>query len=110
MRIFVAGPYSGTVEEAHTNVRAAMAEATELMHRGHEPFVPHLSHYWHLQMVDEGAPCSYERWMRWTCAWLRQCEALFFLGSSPGADRERALAEELGLPIYTSLKEVPNAR
>lgn len=109
MRIFVAGPYSGTVEEAHKNVCWAMTIATELLHRGHEPFVPHLSHFWHLAQVEEEATCSYERWMQWTLTWLARCDALFYLGPSPGADRELARAIELKLPIYRSLAEVPDA-
>jgi NAD-dependent oxidoreductase involved in siderophore biosynthesis len=40
-------------------------------------------------------------------AHLECCEALLLLGPSPGANVERAWAERLGLPIYTSVEEVP---
>ena len=109
MRIFVCGPYTGpSAEQAHLNVCRAMTIATELMHRGHEPFLPHLSHYLHLHQVDREASLRYDRWMRWTLTWLDQCDALYFMGRSPGADAELARARELKMTIYRNLGEVPD--
>jgi len=106
MRIYVAGPYTGDEER---NVERAAFVGGMLALRGHTPFVPHLFHY-----VDEAIhACGYnkipyEEWMRQDLEWLRQCEAVFRMaGRSPGADREVALAEELGLPVYHCLTEVP---
>ncbi len=42
---------------------------------------------------------------------LQHCDAVLRLpGESRGADQDVAIAEELGLPVYTSLSEVPLRR
>ena len=94
MRVYVAGPYSrGDVAE---NVRLAVLVADDLLDAGHAPYVPHLTHFWHLLK-----PREYEDWLRLDLLWLEQCEAVLRLpGESPGADREVARARELGLPVY----------
>jgi hypothetical protein len=39
--------------------------------------------------------------------WVRRCDAVLRLpGASSGADREVALAERLGLPVFGSVDEV----
>ena len=35
------------------------------------------------------------------------CEALFMLGESPGANRERDIVQAKGLPIFYDLDEIP---
>lgn len=50
---------------------------------------------------------SYEQWLEQDLAWLERCDALFYLGASPGADREKARAEELGLQVFMEIAEVP---
>lgn len=104
MRIYVAGPY--TQGDPAVNVRRAVEAADGLAKRGHVPFIPHLSHFWHLLF-----PHEYVFWMEQDLAWLRQCEAILRLeGESPGADCEVRMAEELGLGVYRSVYEVPRAR
>jgi hypothetical protein len=41
--------------------------------------------------------------------WVARCDALFFAGSSPGAEREREVAVRLGIPVYRDLEDVPDA-
>lgn len=61
------------------------------------PFVPH-SHF-HLWDAEHGH--GYEYWMTQCFAWVRRCDALVRLpGESSGADREAALARELGIPVF----------
>jgi len=48
--------------------------------------------------------------MAYDDVWLQQCEALFYIGPSKGADIELARAKELGLQIFHELKEVPDMR
>ena len=39
---------------------------------------------------------------------IRQCDAIFRIGgASQGADNDVRLAEELGLPVYRSLSDIP---
>jgi len=108
MRIYVAGPYTGDEER---NVDRAALVGGLLVEMGHTPFIPHLFHYVNEAFRSCGyIKIPYEEWMQRDFEWLLQCEAVFLLGRSPGADREVALAEELGLPVYNSLAEVPAAR
>lgn len=101
MKIYVAGPYSkGDVAQ---NVRYAIQEADYITRLGHIPFIPHLTHFWHMLI-----PHEYDFWMRQDEAWLRSCDALLRLhGESLGADKEEAIAKELGLIIYHSVFEIP---
>lgn len=70
---------------------------------GHTVFIPHLTHFWHKQI-----PHEYEFWMRQDFEWLKCCDAVLRLpGESSGADREVALALELGIPVYYSIFDIP---
>jgi hypothetical protein len=101
MRVYVAGPYTSCPQG---NTHLAMIAGNELLEKGHIPFIPHLSHYW-----DEIFPHHYEVWMKIDFAFVEVCEAMLRLpGQSSGADREVALAEKLGIPVYYSIEEVPN--
>lgn len=92
--IYVAGPYSsgGTM----LNIRRAIDAADRLLSSGACPIMPHmmgfLVHYH-----------SYETWMDYCLTLVTRCDAVLRLsGESPGADREVALAQELGIPVlYT---------
>jgi hypothetical protein len=97
--VYVAGPYTGD-EEA--NVARAIDAATVLLRSGLFPYVPHLAHFWEQQHAHH-----YEVWMNLDFAWVRRCDALLRLnGESKGADREVALARELGIPVFYSVMEV----
>ena len=101
VRVYCAGPYSNG-SESH-NVRIALEAAEVLLRRGYEPYVPHLSHFWHLLF-----PHSYEAWMELDFAFLEVCDALFRLpGESPGADREVEAAKKWGIPVWLSLDDFP---
>lgn len=88
MKVYIAGPY--TSGDVAVNVRRAIEAATVIAEAGHTPFVPHLSHFWHLV-----SPHSYEFWLEQDMAWLPVCEALVRLeGESNGADGEVAWCED----------------
>ena len=100
LRVYVAGPYSKG--DVAVNVRNALLAAEELVKIGHVPYVPHLTHFWHCVF-----PHVYEFWLEFDKEWLRRCEVLLRLpGDSSGADKEVALAHELGIPVYFSLDEI----
>lgn len=99
-RIYVAGPY--TKGDVVLNVRHAIVTADALLNLGFAPYVPHLSHFWHLV-----CPHDYEAWMTLDFEWVKACDAVLRLsGESSGADREEALAGELGIPVFYSIAEV----
>ena len=102
MRIYVAGPY--TKGDIAINVRNAIYAGNNLRVLCHTPFVPHLTHLWHMVLPH----ADIEYWYEYDMEWLAQCEAVFRLpGESVGADREVARAVELGLPVYHSFAEIP---
>lgn len=94
MRVYVAGPY--TKGDVAQNVRDAILAADQLLQAGHAPFLPHLTHFWHLL-----TPHPWERWLNLDLEWLLLCHALVRLpGESVGADREVQYAMDHGLPIF----------
>ena len=100
MRIYVAGPY--TIGDQALNVRRAIVVATQLLDAGHAPYVPHLTHFWHLLR-----PRQYETWLKLDFEWLAQADMLLRLqGKSAGADREVAEAERLKIPVVYSLDAI----
>ena len=95
--VYVAGPY--TRGDVVINVREAIKAAEILRNHGFIPFVPHLTHFWHLLF-----PHKIDYWYDYDNAWLKKCDVLLRLsGDSAGADAEVGLAKELGLPVYYSL-------
>jgi hypothetical protein len=96
-RIYVAGPFTNSAPyRQRANVTRAIDAGAALMAKGYEPFVPHLAGQMEWLHPNK---FSYERYMAWGRAFLECCDALLFLGSSPGADRELAVAKELKLTI-----------
>lgn len=107
-RVYVAGPLSAGNQEL--NVRRACAAALALMRAGFAPHVPHLTAFFDRMVVDlTASPVPYETWMEISLAWVAASEAVLRLSStvpSPGADREVALAESLGIPVYHSVQDL----
>lgn len=97
-RIYVAGPY--TKPGPTQNVWKAVDVAEKLLALGFAPFVPHFTHFWEIRHHH-----NYEIWMELDFIWLRQCQCLYRIpGESSGADREVALAKDLGIPVYHDLQ------
>jgi hypothetical protein len=110
MRVYVSGPYTApTGEGVMQNVTRAIEAGIVLMKMGHEPLVPHLMLWLDRQAQEKGITFTYEDWMRVDLAWMMQADAVLWLSESPGANTERHAAERAGIPVYTSLVEVPAA-
>ncbi len=108
LRIYVAGRYSApTHEEREANTLRAIQVGVGLMIKGHHPYIPHLTHHVDLAAKDMDISFTWDDYMRLDKMWLRQCDAILYLGASRGADMELAWATEWGLTIYRSLAEVP---
>ena len=110
MRIYVAGPYNPRGADTHDaarianhNVQAAIKIAIELIKKGHNPYVPHLTHYLHIES-DVAFPG--EKWYEMDNEWLDYCDALFYIAPSVGADLELKRVKSQGKPAYFSLEEV----
>lgn len=101
LAVYIAGPYSKP--DPALNVRTAIAIAEKLLERGLLPFCPHaLTHVWNLV-----SPKSYESWISFDADWLLKCDAVLRIpGDSAGADREVAVAEDFGIPVFYKLSDL----
>jgi len=106
MRIYIAGPYCprdvslhDAARVAHQNVQRVIAKFHELKAEGHEPFVPHLSHYLHLEGDEDYA----DWWIEYDLTFLDYwAEAIYMMDGwkkSFGSLREEAYARKLGLEV-----------
>jgi hypothetical protein len=100
-RVYVAGPLS--TGDPVLNTKIAIEAGDRLLGAGWAPFVPHLSWYWE----SLHTPHNYETWMELDLPWVSVADAVLRLpGTSPGADREVALALSLGIPVYYDIEEM----
>lgn len=103
---FISGPL-GAQEFWLRNTQAACHVADSVWNAGVIPYVPHLSSTW-AGLTTHGKERSYEEWMEMCFAVLARCDLLVRIeGKSPGADREVAFAEEIGIPVYHVPRIVP---
>ncbi len=104
MLIYVSSPYSSG--DVVSNVRFACEVGDKILEKGHIPFIPHLTHFWHFL-----SPKTYEQWMEIDKSILNICDAILRVGGeSKGADLEVAQAKEWCMIIYYSLDEIPDER
>ncbi len=102
MLIYVSGPYSAsTLKERLSNVKIACMIGAKLDEKGHSPVIPHTLHY-----LSKYTDQSNETWLRIGIGFLMKCDALYFIGPSPGANQELEVAKRLKIPIYYGLDEV----
>ena len=99
MRVYIAGPY--TEGDVAVNVANAIKAGTQVLDAGHTPFIPHLTHFWHMLF-----PHEYHTWIAYDNVWVMVCDALIRLpGESSGADGEVRLASQVHIPVFYSVEE-----
>lgn len=99
MKIYMSGPYT---ENPHYWTEVIEKIGAELIQMGHTPFMPHK----HFYLIEFAYPIDYEVLLAQDLEWLGVCDAILYVRSSPGADRELKHAKELGLKIFYSIDEV----
>ena len=112
LRIYVAGPYSpkdcdlhSAIAVGYRNTERAIEAGIVILKKGHIPFVPHLSHYIH---INKNCPLDIP-WYEVDNSFLEHwAEALYYLAPSKGANAELVIAKKLGLKIFYSLEGIPN--
>ena len=111
MKIYVAGPYTPSKSDlhdaariAHKNTLRAIRAGIAIIERGHIPFIPHLTHFIHLETRK---PLPRDFYIQYDSIWLRYCDAMLYLGKSSGADRELKMAKDKGLRIFYSVSDIP---
>ncbi len=108
MKIYVAGPYTGsTIAEVEANVQRAIDAGIHIWKKGHFPVIPHLLHWVDLRANELGVPMGWNDYMLWDAPWLDHCDALYLVAESRGALIELERASEEGKQIFYSLEEIP---
>lgn len=98
--IYVAGPY--TKGDVARNVSRAIEVGETLVFMGVFPYIPHLTHFWHLIY-----PHEINFWYKLDLVWLLKCDALYRIkGESIGADKEEEVAKNNGIPVLYNFGEV----
>ena len=98
--VYISAPY--TKGDVAINVKRVIDVADKLLELGYIPFVPHLTHFWHII-----SPKPYKVWVEIDEAFIPFCSKMLRLdGESNGADNEVELAKKLGIPVYYSIKEL----
>jgi hypothetical protein len=108
MIIGIAGPYSAdTAEQRQANLDVLNIAAARVLEKGHMPFIGvNVA----LPVLLKTEQVDFKKGMMdMSMALMHCCDALLFLGESPGANVERNLFLAKKLPIYTSVDEIPNS-
>lgn len=100
--VYIAGPYTApTYLEIDTNIRRAAEAFKTLAEAGVGAFCPHM-HSAHFEVIAPDVRPSY--WYELDLNFLRAgCDALLLLPGwefSKGSLKEKAVAEQLGLPVF----------
>ena len=106
MLIAVAGPYSAaTEEEKAKNLEAMNNAAAEVYRKGHIPVIGVNASLFVAEKLA-GLPGK-EVINSISFAIVERCDAILVIGSSLGADTEREIIKNKGLPVYYSVEEIP---
>ena len=112
MLIYISGPLTNggraSEEGELKNVSDACIAGEAIYRLGHIPYIPHLTLVADRLLRAQGIDVSYDEWLKRCLAWVGECDAMLYLRPSPGADAEKAYAEELGKIIYKNLEEIPD--
>jgi hypothetical protein len=117
MMILIAGPYrSGTgddPEKMAANLARLEAAAWPIFRKGHVPMIGEWAALPILRGALGGLPGSaiYDEVMHPTAhRLLAKCDGVLRLpGASAGADKDVAIARARGIPVWTSLDDIPSA-
>lgn len=108
MKIYVAGPYTGTtIKEIEENVRTAMEAGLRIWKKGHFPYIPHLTHWPDICAKQLNIEMGWHDYMKWHAPWVDHCDALFLLSESKGALLELQRAMDQKKTVFRSLDEIP---
>ena len=111
MLIYVSGKYSApTLEEKEYNTNLAIDAGIQVMLKGHEVIVPHLSHWLDLRAQSKGITLTWQDFMDTDIEIIKRCDAILYISSSKGADLELEEAKNWGLEVFYSIDEVPNVK
>ena len=105
-RVYVAGPLNAMAIDYINNCRSMMQAADELRVMGYSVYVPCLDLLMGLAVRNEW---DYEDYFGNSQPWLMAADAVYLCPGwedSKGTRREKALADQLGIPTFTSTREL----
>ncbi len=101
--IYLASAY--TKGDVAQNINTAISIADILAEDGFIPYIPILTHFWHLV-----SPHPWEFWVEYDAQLLPMFDCVLRIpGESAGADREVAQAIELGIPVFYTISDLREA-
>lgn len=108
--VYVAGSYStDNVIKVLDNMRNGMRVSTQVLLAGFSPFSPWLDYHFSLMLRNE-EQLTVEDYYRYSMSWLERSDCVLVLPNSEhskGTQAEIRRAQELGIPVYTSLADIP---
>ena len=108
IKVYIASPYSNGWMP--TNITRQFDFAKQLLEEGYWPYMPLLTHFLELYTHH-----SEHVWLEQDFVYLKVCDAVLRIKpadedgneiTSPGADKEVALAIEEGIPVFYSMQEL----
>jgi len=109
MLIVIAGPYSADSEAKRSaNLEVLNNAAAEVYRKGHIPVIGVNASLFVADKLNDLNRS--EVISKISFAIVERCDAILMIGSSPGADKEKEIIEGKGLPVYHSLKEIPESQ
>jgi len=111
MKIYVAGPYTADSDsKIQKNVNNAIDAAITVYEKGHFPYIPHLTHWIELRSQETNRGLQWEDYLEMDRIWVENCDALFLLNESKGANLELDYAKKLNKLIFYTLDEIPTVK
>lgn len=99
-KVYIASSYS--IGDQARNIRISMDMANLLFKNEFIPFMPLLSHFYHMVY-----PRKYNEWLDYDFTWVESCDCVLRLkGESKGADLEVEHAKINGIPVFYSIEEI----
>lgn len=101
--VYLASAY--TKGDVAQNINKAICIADILAEGGFAPYIPTLTHFWHLV-----SPHPWEFWIDYDAELLPMFDCVLRIpGESVGADREVMQAIELGIPVFYTISDLREA-
>lgn len=111
-RVYIAGCYSAdNVIDVLANIRKGIAKSAEIMNLGFAVFSPWLD--FQLALSPYGSCLVKSDYQDNSMAWLEVSDAVFVLPNSEksgGVQREIERAKKLGIPVYTKIEDLTEAK
>lgn len=110
-RVYIAGPYQGSLMEGLDHIRSGIRAATELMLSGYTPYCPFIDWHFYL-MLRENENLTINDFYECSLSWLYMSNAILVLPGwvkSKGVLAELKIAREERIPIFFSIEELKKA-